>query len=397
MMRGQKFKWGNESIFLIVSVFYGLGTSFLSEGYVQAYLIELGMGVREIGLYGTLGYIAALASYALFSLYKPKGGDYLPMMFMAALSLMLFPLILAAAGLFPALSMIVLFGSALYQFMAGFRGSCDYSVVPRIMPRSRYGGLSGKCGLIGSALAAVMSAVSASVVSGEKAMAGYMTIFLGAGAALLISALAIRAYKPTPQEEKQAEEQKTKSGRFTAKNAWILLPHLLRGIASGGFYYFVVVSLERVTLDAAGSSLIVTVGVVGSMMGCLAFMQLEKRLKTGTVTLIGNLMAGLFAVLTAFNTSPVMFFVLYFGYMMFNNVSAYAIPAGVMYSVAAEDMPFISSMRMLMMSGGSTIFIQIFAFALTGWPAWIVMTISAAVYAAAGIIFKIQYTDALKE
>ena len=161
MMRGQKFKWGNESIFLIVSVFYGLGTSFLSEGYVQAYLIELGMGVREIGLYGTLGYIAALASYALFSLYKPKGGDYLPMMFMAALSLMLFPLILAAAGLFPALSMIVLFGSALYQFMAGFRGSCDYSVVPRIMPRSRYGGLSGKCGLIGSALAAVMSAVDA--------------------------------------------------------------------------------------------------------------------------------------------------------------------------------------------------------------------------------------------
>jgi len=317
-------------------------------------------------------------------------------MFVSALAIVAFPLILAAAGLVPALVMSVLAGSALYQFMLGFRGSCDYSVIPTIMPRSRYGGLSSKCGLIGSGLAAVMSAVSASVVSGEHARSGYITIFMAAAAALLISALATRGYRPMQQEE-QKKAASAGVRRFSAKSAWILLPHLLRGIASGGFYYFVVVSLSRVTLDAAGSSLIVTVGVVGSMAGCFTFMQMEKKLKTGTVTLIGNLMAGTCALLTAFNSSPTMFFVLYFGYMLFNNVSAYAIPAGVVYSVPAEDLPFISSMRMLMMSGGSMACIQLFSIALTSWPAWIVMAVSAAVYAAAGLIFKIQYTDALKK
>ena len=112
---------------------------------------------------------------------------------------------------------------------------------------------------------------------------------------------------------------------------------------------------------------------------------------------IGNVVAGLCALLTAFNGVPVLFFALYFGYMMFNNVSAYAIPAGVVYSVPNEDLPFISSMRMLMMSVGSTVCIQLFSHLLAVGPAWWVMAISAAVYAAAGVIFKLQYTDALKK
>ena len=42
-MRRLKLQWGNEMVFLIVSVFYGLGTSFLSEGYIQAYMLDLGI------------------------------------------------------------------------------------------------------------------------------------------------------------------------------------------------------------------------------------------------------------------------------------------------------------------------------------------------------------------
>lgn len=395
-MRKIKIHWGNETVFLIVSVLYGLGTSFLSEGYIQAYLMDLGMNVQQIGLFGTLGNAGALASYALFSLYKPKNGNYMTPMFIMALWLAALPVMLALVSLVPQLAVVILLMSALHSFAQGFRASCDYCVVPTIMARARYGNLSGKCGMIGSGLAALVSAVSASILSGADAMTGYMTIFLAAACALIISAAAIRFYKPTAPAEDAAKKEKGKGKLLSARSAWILLPHLLRGIATGGFYYFVVVSMQKVTLPVSGSSLIVTIGVVGAMMGCLAFMFLEKRMKTGTITLIGNLIAGLCAVLTAFNVSPVMFFVLYFGYMMFNNVSAYAIPAGVVYSVPAVELPFISSMRMLMMSCGSTVCIQLFSLLMTVWPAWTVMVISAAVYAAAGVIFRIQYTDALK-
>lgn len=395
-MRRLKIHWGNEMVFLIVSVFYGLGTSFLGD-YIQAYLLDLNMSVQQIGLYGTLGNIGSLASYALFSFYKPKNNNYMTPMFVMALGLTILPVALIITSILPQLSVVLLLFSALHSFALGFRTSCDYCVVPTIMPRSHYGRMSGKCGMIGSGLAALVSAVSASIMSGASAMSGYTTIFIAAAVSLLISAVAIRFYKPTLPSEGAAKKAESRGKKLSLRSAWILLPHLLRGISTGGFYYFVVVSMQRVVLPASGSSLIVTIGVVGAMAGCLAFLFLEKRLRTGTITLIGNLAVGLCAVIAAFNTSPVMFFVLYFGYMMFNNISGYAIPAGVVYLMPAEELPFISSMRMLMMSCGSMVCIQLFSLLMTAWPAWTVMAISAAIYAAAGVIFRIQYTDALKE
>jgi len=395
-MRRLKIQWNNEMVFLIVSVLYGLGTSFLSEGYIQAYMLDLGMSVQQIGLYGTLGNVGALSSYALFSFYKPKNNDYMTPMFVMALGITILPILLAVMSFVPQLAVILLLASAVHSFALGFRTSCDYCVVPTIMPRAHYGNLSGKCGMIGSGLAALVSAVSASLMAGADAMSGYMTIFMSAAAALLLSATAIRFYKPTMPSEGVAKKEKGRGRLFSKRTAWILLPHLLRGIATGGFYYFVVVSMQRVTLSASGSSLIVTIGVVGAMVGCVIFMFLDKRMKTGQITLIGNLIAGLCAVLTAFNTVPALFFVLYFGYMVFLNVSAYAIPAGVVYSVPADELPFISSMRMLMMSAGSMVFIQVFSLLMTVLPSWTVMAAAAAVYAAAGVVFKIQYTDALK-
>lgn len=395
-MRRLKMHWGNEMVFLIVSVFYGLGTSFLSEGYIQAYLLDLGMNVQQIGLYGTLGNIGALASYALFGFFKPKNDNYRTPMFIMALGITILPVMLALISLAPQLAAVILLFSALHSFSQGFRASCDYCVVPTIMPRAHYGRLSGKCGMIGSGLAALVSAISASIMAGSGDLSGYMAIFIAAAVSLVISAAAIRFYKPMKIAEGEVKKADTTGKRLSLRSVWILLPHLMRGISTGGFYYFVVISMQKVTLTASGSSLIVTIGVAGAMVGCLLFMFLEKRMKTGMITLIGNLVAGLCALLTAFNAVPALFFLLYFGYMMFNNLSAYAIPAGVVYSVPAEELPFISSMRMLVMSIGTTVCIQLFSMLMTAWPAWTVMAISAAVYAAAGVIFRIQYTDALK-
>ncbi len=400
-MRKLNFKFlkdlrlGNEGFYLIVCVFYGLGTNFLAEGYVQAYLMELNMDVRQIGLYGTVGYVASLAAYLLFNFFKPKGGSYLKPMFFAALCLILFPLMLLLAGIAPRLVLMTIAGNAIYQFMLGFRASCDYSVVPTLFPRSHYGALSSKCGMIGSGLAALVSIITASLVSGGNALSGYMTIFIAAAASMAISAFAMKGYKPHNDGD-LVRRMEHNSSRLTWKTIWILMPHLLRGIANGGFYYFVVVSLEKVALTPTLSSLIVTVGVLGAMAGCFAFMKLEKRLTTGWITLIGCVLCGLCAVLTALNSLPLLFFVLYFGYMAFKNMVDYAIPAGVMYSTPVEQLPFISSMRMLMTSGGVTVFIQVFSHMLAVAASWTVMLISAAVFAAAGLIFKIQYTDALK-
>ncbi len=396
-MRERKGMLGNETVFLIVSVFYGLGGSFLSEGYIQTYLLELGMSVQQIGLYGILGNAGAVASYALFSFYKPRNGSFLTPLFITSLGITIFPIVLALTSLVPRIGAALLLFNAAYQFLLGFRTSSDYCVVPMVMPRSHYGKLSSKCGMIGSGLAALVSVLSAAIMRDASAMSGYMTIFISAAAALLISAGAVRFYRPMNTDGEMAQKADTRGKRLTRRSAWILFPHLLRGIACGGLYYYVVISLQRVTLSSSQSSLIVTIGVVGAMLGCAIFMFLEKYMKTGTIILLSNAAVGLCALLTAFNVSPIWFLVIYFVYVTVNNTSCYAIPAGVVYVIPGEELPFISSMRMLMMTGGSTVFIQVFSMLMNVWPSWTVMAISALVYIAAGVVFKLQFTDTLKK
>lgn len=384
----------NSAVFMAVSILYGIGSSFLSEGYVQAYLMELGLSVGQIGLYGTLSSAGAMLSYAAFTFYRPKNGSYLTSVFVCALIMAIFPVIMAMASVLPGRVIWILTGIAVYQFVLGFRASGEYSAVPTLMPRALYGQLSARCGVIGSGLAALVSALSIWVMSGANAMNGYRLLFALAAGAFLLSALAVKAYRPIGNAA--AAVRRTLRGRFSWRSAWLLLPHLLRGIASAGFYYFVVASLEKVTLSASGSALIVTVGVAGSMAGCFAFMRLEKQLATGRIVLLANLMCAACAVLTALNGSEAVFFALYFLYMLTANTTAYAIPAGVMYSVSDGELPFISSMRMLMMSGGTSLFLPVFSAMLGAWPAWAVMACAAGVHIAAGVLFRIQYTDRLK-
>ena len=82
--------------------------------------------------------------------------------------------------------------------------------------------------------------------------------------------------------------------------------------------------------------------------------------------------------------------------MTTNNLTANAVPAGVIYSTPMGDLPFISSMRMLVMSGASCIMIPVWGRLLNAIPVWLVMLFCAGVHIATGAIFRAQYRDPLK-
>ena len=65
-------------------------------------------------------------------------------------------------------------------------------------------------------------------------------------------------------------------------------------------------------------------------------------------------------------------------------------------SSSARAITNASISSLLMTSGGVTIFIPLFSNMLTAVPAWCVMLAGSLVFAAGGVIFKLQYTDALK-
>ena len=387
----------NIRLFFIVSVTYTLGCSLVGEGYVQSFLMRLGLSDMDIGVYGTCVQLAALLGYGLFLFFHPKRrAGYVRAIFFLGLGGAALPAALIGAGGFGLPAWILFAGAAVFNLAMAMRAACEYCAVPMLYPRDRYGRISAKCGMAGSGLAALVSAVGASLVSGSDPMRQYLTLFALALFTLTASALIAWGYTPLPELDGEEEKAAPRARSALRRLIYLLLPHLLRGVAAAFFYYFVPVSLRKVTLSPFGQTLLVTVGVASTMAACWAFMKLQDRFRTGRLILWSNIATALFATATCLNASEPGFFLLYALYMFAFNVTAYAVPVGVLYSTPSAELPRISSLRLLIMSGASCAMYTPVASLLSAAPAWAVMAAGGLVHILSGALFCRQYTDALK-
>ena len=386
----------NMRIFYLSSIAFTLGSCFLDGGYVQSFLIRIGLSTMEIGVFGASSQLAALLGYGLFLLYRPGRRErYVRGIAWFGFSAAALPAVLMGAAWTRVSVCVIYAGAAAYQLGTALRASCEYSATPMLYPRERYGRMSARCGMAGAGLAALVSAVGASFLAGGDCQ--YTAFFALALLGLLAGAVSAWGYAPVPGLD--ADEKA--DGTFAAKSAasrlaWLLLPHLLRGAASACFYYFVSISLRSVALSPLGQSAFVTVGVAGAMAACLVFIRLQDRFRTGIIIFWSNAVTAAAVVWTCLNASEAGFFALYALYTLSVNVTAYAVPAGVIYNTASDDLPFISSARMLVMSGASCALMTPVAGLLEAAPAWAVMTAGGAAYILSGALFAFQYTDSLK-
>jgi len=387
----------NILISYISTIAYTLGGSFLNESYIQAYLLQIGMDTMSIGIYGTFSQVAALLGYVLFLIYRPKNRTrYVRNIMIYGLLGCIMPLALIGSAYVRFASLLLYAGVSVYQITMAMKSVCEFSAMPMLYPRERYGRISAKCGMIGSALAAVLSAVSAPFISDGSSLMQYLIFFALAFFGLLASALSAKAY--TPMESLLTEEETVSKRERIAipEMLKILFPHFLRGVATACFYYFVAVSFSSVTLSAIGQSIFITVGVLSTMAACGVFMKLQDRFRTGPIILVSNIIAAASVILTCLNTSEIGFFALYVIYTLTINITAYAIPAGVMYCTPADKLPFISSTRLLVMSGATSLLLTPIAGLLDVFSAWQVMAAGGAIHILSGVIFAVQYTDKLK-
>jgi hypothetical protein len=379
---------------MVSTILYTLAASFVSADYVQAYLLTLHLSTAEIGLYGSLSHMATLTAYAFFGLFLPGRKNYIPLLFASAFVMALFPLFLLFAGMASSTagSMLLLSaGCIIYQFSVGVKSSCEYAEIPSLFPRSVYGNLLGKCGMAGSAVAAVMSLLNALLLQDASEQKSYSVLFLSAFVLLLFSALSVKRYAAIPPPK--AAQTTVSAGRFTRRQLWLLLPHLLRGVAAGSAYYWVVLSLRPIAMPASLHSFLITFGVSGAMLGCYLFVRLEKRLRSGLLVFIAMLGTAASMVLALFVSSVPLFFLAYLAHVLLRTIADYSIPAGMIYNVPQENLAFHASMRMLLMSGASCLSIPAFAALMDVWPAGSVLIIGAAAYLFAGLFFFVQYTD----
>lgn len=386
----------NKRCYLLSSALYTFAVNFMSAGFLQTYFVRLGLNTVDISLYGTCTMLAGMLGYFAFTLRRPA--KMLRVMYICGLLMCLHPLVLMICEeidnkvlILPILCLSIM----VMEFCASIRISGEYSVSPLLFPRHDYGRILAKCGMLSSLMAMVVSNLGL-VLNRVSMEHRYMMYFGLAAVALLFSALLIRGYHTVDSLEPVAEKQKKSWKKHPSKQVGLLFPHLLRSVGEVGFYYFVAVSMKKVDLSITGQSLFVAVGSTALLMACYVFMQIEKHFKTGVITLVAHIVCTVMAVLTCINTSEIGFLVLYALYNFSATIQAYAIPTGVLYSTSIEDLPFLSSMRLLVGKIASFILLTPVALLLESVPAWTVMAGMGGVYILAGCIFYKQFGDRIK-
>lgn len=157
----------NQHCYLIAASAYMVLTGILSDGFVQAYMNKLGMTAQTIGLYGALAQIAAMLAYA-FSTSFLNG----PTSFQRSYLFTTFGLLAMPVGLFLShvistpwiVAFILIAAGMIYQALIAIRNTSEYDLIPYVVPRTNYGILLSRAGVIGGLSAVGLTTLSQSLI-----------------------------------------------------------------------------------------------------------------------------------------------------------------------------------------------------------------------------------------
>ncbi len=393
----------NKYLYFLMIAISTIAGAFCSEGYFQTYLVKLGASSSDIGLFGFFSQLAMLVSYMLLTTISPYQKGIMLRYSISTVALAVLPFGFWLSGIFygnmyVALA-IALIAIVTHAAVSSYKSTVEFSIVPFLFPRKSFGFLSSASAVVGGIVTAGFAFFLGNTSSETPFPGGYMRLFLIATLGSLVSASLTFFFsmkKPDkPEDAPQISYKDVLKRIVTAKYIKLLIPHFLRGIGMAGLYFFMPVALLNINLSDREQTMIVFVSVLAGMCGNLIFMSLASRIRSGVLTLLSNIICAVSLIIIGFNRSNLLFFIIFGVYTCFNIISQISIPTGVLRSTPDEDLPLISSLRMLIVSATSSVCILLFGLLLGFVSPFVVIMIGAAAFIVCGFLFFRRFTDNL--
>ncbi len=395
----------NQHCYLIAASAYMVLTGILSDGFVQAYMNKLGMTAQTIGLYGALAQIAAMLAYA-FSTSFLNG----PTSFQRSYLFTTFGLLAMPVGLFLShvistpwiVAFILIAAGMIYQALIAIRNTSEYDLIPYVVPRSNYGILLSRAGVIGGLSAVGLTTLSQSLIDKIGFPQGYDLLFLITALTCFLSGVAVKNLQivyPAAEPKKTRPKVSTafRMALRTPRYRIQLLPHLFRGIGNAGLYFFLTIAMQGFSMEARDITLVTILSVTFSAIANFSFSKINRRIHTGVITLISACVCAGCLIADALFHSRLLFFFLYAFYIFANAMNQLGIAVGVMNNTTMEDLPLISALRMLLTTGMASLFTLLFGKLLDSVNAlWVVLPASCA-FVLCGVLCSKRFTDAIME
>ncbi|MHC1694870.1 MAG: hypothetical protein AB9835_06305 [Eubacteriales bacterium] len=379
-----------------------IGMTFCMDGYIQSYLLKLGIGTQGVGLYGFVIQITALVTYLAASTIAVNAEKFMSRYIKSAFGISLLPVGLIISIQFknflPAVLPVIFIAGSIQSACISYKSTAEYCLIPYIIKRKDYVKLYSGAAIAGGVVSAIITYLFDNTKTAESFPGGYMRLFSLSAVFIVLGGVLAITLRPDFVRYGKSQAKKITykdiflkllSGNYNS----LLFPHILRGVGIAGMYFIIPVTMKNIALTEQHMTKYVITCVLTGIAGNVIFLLVSKFLRTGVVTLTANVVCSVCLILIAFNKSIALFFIIIGVFQCFNIISQLSIPAGVLRSTANEDLPFISSLRLFLTSAVSSVLILLFGWLLSFVLPVIIMFFCALVFTYCGYLYSHQFED----
>ncbi|MBR4941291.1 MAG: hypothetical protein IKZ19_04765 [Clostridia bacterium] len=305
--------------------------------------------------------------------------------FLAAIVLCLFP----NASSSVAFWVILLFG-IIQNVFVGMRSALDYKLPYLAIDMSKYAQLNAISGICAGLCCVAVNLIYSFFLKRFDYASVSLCGLIGASVFMLASALMTLSLK-IDESASAPEKEKTKVSHITilkSKSFLILaLPNFLRGLCMGTIGMAAVIWLADINSDPASTAVLVTISTAGSMLSCLAYSFLSKKIKQNVICIIGSAALLIFMPLMMIGSNPVVFCIFYFlsnvGLIFVNN----SVPCRIAEVVPYDMIAGYSALRLSITMGGSSLASLIVGYLIGNVPSPVILISAGILQVISGLAF----------
>ena len=341
---------------------------FYSGNYIIMFLVASGVSNAGIGIFNSIGSFVSLGSMFLCGLIGDKLKDIRKTITLSFASLSVFYLVMIFFSIVHCGPNIVLIATIVVQavtsFLYGFRNVLEYKLVYLITDIRRYARVTAVTGLV-TGIVGVAAGFVISLIIDNLPYYPVMTGFFILGLLLIVIICLINQYFVVQREHydedapKAVKASKDKENGFLgvlkSRHFYVLaIPNLIRGISTGLLGLVLVIGIQDLAMNATDSSILNTVGMASSFAGSLVFSYLSDKVSSRLLCLVSSIIV-MITIPFSIVGGKLWFYILYFLGISARYIVDGTIPVMVTQIVPYEQMGAYTSLRMMLMTGGSSL------------------------------------------
>ena len=383
---------------------------FYSGNYIIMFLVESGVNSAGIGIFNSIGSFVSLGSMFLCGLIGDKLKDIRKTITLSFASLSVFYLVMIFFSIVHCGPNIVLIATIVVQavtsFLYGFRNVLEYKLVYLITDIRRYARVTAVTGLV-TGIVGVAAGFVISLIIDNLPYYPVMTGFFILGLLLIVIICLINQSFVVQREHydedapKAVKASKDKENGFLgvlkSRHFYVLaIPNLIRGISTGLLGLVLVIGIQDLAMNATDSSILNTVGMASSFAGSLVFSYLSDKVSSRVLCLVSSIIV-MITIPFSIVGGKLWFYILYFLGISARYIVDGTIPVMVTQIVPYEQMGAYTSLRMMLMTGGSSLASLVGGLLIGNISSFLLFTIAAGMLLICVVVYYLYAGICLKK